>query len=1005
MDGDGDEALFLLAPQIARQTSATASNAGLMRELGVLERAEYQTAAKAPDVKESLDASAGSDGAAVDVMSLMGLSPWLLRVCQTGIQAQVCSFVILQHLWQPFGAAPAAAPARLGGFAGRTADEPLQAPPMEWAASLPASVRALLLSHELQRVNRRRRYANRGVQGDVAVTTEVLQDVYRTPLCALSEMWAQTVQESRAVVLCCCAPWLRHHSTHANSSTAGSEAALSLERLLFAPLERQVLEVGIKLCAVCQAEDVAQSLMAIFIRGVDSVTSSAPGQNTVIAAPTEAVAFKTWYATEVGTLYESAMTAAAAPRTHASLSTSCVYSTVNGGFPLAYSYLVHRGLTMARLSAVSSDDRDNSEDSAAPEASLPSPRGSCSWTSSLTKQPRGTMRLLYALAGGVDANADHFNVVLQLYLRLVEETDAGYNDDCVKDTRLALCAVLNSLARVPLKTATYLSFLEEVYRRTLIHSAIDVTQHPDVLASCLRVCSVAGVSSRAVTLFNKLSEPASRAIAAEERNVAAVVLSTPAAGMTLQRLVSYMHTKIPVTADVVHAAAVQALVTGTGLVCANTSTAFAFFDLLELKVAAQHHVTHITAASFADRTFFLRILTVLAGVHEQRCGGSAVSEALTTPAAAAMFRQWVASAEQHQPRNISWASALPPVTVGVLQELALELRRAARADSQVSSDSCSAVPTSSLLAAVEEVLHAAAGGLPTSVRPIDSINNGDTFHDCCTVYCLPHSLQWRQLQTEWQHEEQRRFLDSALRLLQASNPGSTVATSCVRYQDWAVLHDLQLRCGSATSQEYLADAWTSAVSMRSKQPQASTSTSSRVSAGVAADCVALCVLTPLAEVEWWFMQDSASPSHTSRMKTASLSENIGVAVPPAVGCPAHMWSSEQAGPHGDARARRTKVVMYWLQRWVDSVEDVRAWPRHSVFRMSVVRMLQQSAAASFAAEGNADTAEQDEACEVPSASSDRPGTVSSPALASAKANSSGVESMFVRGPASIVYRA
>ncbi|CBZ23072.1 conserved hypothetical protein [Leishmania mexicana MHOM/GT/2001/U1103] len=997
-----------MEPQIARQTSAAASSEALMRELGVLERAECQTAAKATDVKGSPGVSPDRDDAAADVVSLMGTSSWVLRVCQTGIQAQVSSFVIVRHLWRPFSAAETVSQTCLASLEAKSADAPLRAPTMEWAASLPASVRELLLAHELQRVHRRRRYINRGVRGDVAVSTEeISRDPDRTPVHALSEMWAQTVQESRAVVLCCCAPWLLHHSTQANPAMESSEAASSLPDVLFSPLERQVLEAGMRLCAVCQAEDVARALMAVFIRGVDDATSGASGQSRSIDALAEEGAFTAWYATEAGALYESAVIAAAAPRTHAGLLASCTYFPTSSGFPLAYSYLIHRGLTMGRLAAASGEDRDNEEVSAAPEASPPSASGSRSWLSSFMQQPRCAMRLVCALAGAVDANADHFDVVLQLYLRLVEDAGAGYNADSVDDTRVALCAVLNALARVPLKTQTYLDFLEGVHRRTLVHSTIDVTEHPDVLASCLRVCSAARVPNRAVTLFNKLCEPSSRAIAAEERNVAAVLLSTPTAAMALQRLVSYMHTKLPVTADTVHAAAAQALVAGTELVCSDSSTMFAFFDLLELKLAAQHHVTSSTAAYYANRTFFLRLLTLLAGVHEQRWGGGGVREALATPAAAAVFRQWVASAVEHQPRNTSWASTLPPVMVGVLQELALELHRAVRAGSQVSSDAFPAVPASSLLAAVEEVLQAAAGDFPTSVRPISSVA-ADASQDCGTLYCLPESLQWRQVQADWQLEEQRRFLEGASSLLQAPNTDATAATSCLRYQDWTMLRDLQLRCASVTSQEHLTDAWANATSRgpTDPQPSASTaSTSSRTPGGVTADRATLCVLTPLAEVEWWLMQDSTSLSCAPRMKAASLSETLGVAAPPAVGCPAHTWASEQAAGHGGVRQRRTRVVKYWLQRWIDSVEDNRALPVHSVFRVSVVRVLQQSVSAAFVAEEKADAAEQDVELDAPSASSSEPRSASSPDVFSGKAKRSGVETMLVRGPSSVVYNA
>ncbi|GET85441.1 hypothetical protein, conserved [Leishmania tarentolae] len=1001
MDDEEDDVLTSMAPKIVHQTSTGASNEALMRELGVLERAECQTAAEATDVTQSRGNRTDSKDTAADAVPLLETSPWLLSVCQAGIRAQVSSVVIVRHLWRPFSAAQEVTQTPLDGFEDRSADEPLRAPTMEWAASLPASVRQLLLSHELQRLHRRRRYVTDGVRGDAAASTEgILHDPDKAPVHALSEMWTQTVHESRVVVLCCCAPWLLHHSTQASGTMGSCDTATSFLTVVLSPMERQVLEVGMKVCAVCHAEDVAQALMAAFIRGVDRVTSGASGQHTNAAALSEeAEAFTAWYTTEGNSLYETAMIAAAATRTHASLFTSCTYFTTSGGFPLAYSYLIHRGLTMARLDAASHEDREHAEVSSVSEASPPCSRDSCSWMSSFMQNPRCAVRLVCALAGSVDANADHFDVVLQLYLRLVEEAGVGYGEDSVDDTRLALCAVLNSLARVPLRTQTYLSFLEDVYRRTLVNSTIEVTQHPDVLASCLRVCSVARVPNRAVTLFNKLCEPSSRALAAEERNVAAVLLSTPTAAMTLQRLVSYMHTKLPVTADMVHASVAQALVTGTELVQSDSSTMFAFFDLLELQMAAQHHVTRRTAAYYANRTFFLRVLTLLAGVHEQRCDSGAVHEVLATPAAAAVFRQWVASAVEHQPRNTSWANTLPPVMIGVLQELALELHRAARTDSQMSSDSFPTAPESSLLSAVKEVLQAAAGGLPMSVRPICRVD-GDSWKDYGTLYCLPESLQWRQVQADWPLEERKRFLEGTSSLLQAPNAHAAAGASCLRYQDYATLRELQSRCSSVTSQEHLPHAWANATSKGGKKPQpsASTSTLSLTPGGVAADRATLCVLTPLAEVEWWLMQDATSSSHAPHIKAVPFSDALRVAVPPALGCSTHTWVNQEAGTPGGARERRTAVVRYWMQRWVDSVEDHHALPLHSVFRTSVVRVLQQLVPAAFAAEAEAGAAEQGEGIDTPAASSSERKRASSPDLFSMNAKRSGVEAILVRGP-------
>ncbi|KAG5508377.1 hypothetical protein JIQ42_08115 [Leishmania sp. Namibia] len=1003
IDGDDDEALALMAPDIVRQTSTTASNAALMRELGVLDRVEGQAAAKVGDVKESAGASTDNGDAAADVTSLTETSPWLLSVCRTGIQAQVSGFVILRHLWRPFAAAPAAARTPRENSPSKAGDEPLCIPTMAWAASLPASVRLLLLSHELQRVHRRRRYAAGGLQGNVRVATEgFLHDVGQTPVHALSEMWAQTVQESRAVVLSCCAPWLLHYSAPASNSNEGSDSLPPFSRVFFSPLERHVLDAGVKLCAVCQAEDVARALMAIFIRGADRCATGPSGQSADTAAVSDETAFKAWYNAEAGTLYESAMAAAAAPRTHASLFTSCVYSTGSDGFPLAYSYLIHRGVTSARLSAASGEDGDSGEVSVALDILSSSLISGRCWSASLSQEPRCAMRLVRALAIGVEANADHFNIVLQLYLRLVEETDAGYNSDSVEETRLAFCAVLNSLARVPLEAKTYMSVLEDVHRRTLVRTASDVTQHPDVLASCLRVCSAAGVPNRAVTLFNKLCEPSSRALAVEERNVAAVLLSTPDTAATLQRLLSFMHTKLPVTADTVHTAAARALIADTKLLCSDSSTVFGLFDLLEIQLAAEHRVTHHTAVLCADRTFFLRVLTVLAGVHEQRDGGSGVRELLSTPAAAAVFRQWIASAVQHQPCKSSWASTLSPVTVGVLQELDLELRRAAQADSRVRDNSTPAAPLGSLLAAVEEVLEAASGTLPPSIRPIRSVS-GDAVKDRCVLYSLPDSLQWRQLQAEWQLEEQKRFLDGASRLLIAPTAGETAATSCVRYQDWAVLHELWRKCARVTSQEHLTDAWAKAASKRLRQPKAAVSTPSPTFQGVAADRAALCVLTPLAEVEWWLLQDSACPRDTSSMAVVSLSDRLGVTVPPAVGCPTHTWATDPAAALGRARDRRTKVVAYWLQRWVDCVEDGRVLPWHSLFRTSVVRLLQTSASAVRVAAEKGDAAEHIDGRDSLSGSPGRRRTPSAPHLVPGKVEKSGVEAMLVRGPSSLVY--
>ncbi|KAG5487910.1 hypothetical protein LSCM1_08225 [Leishmania martiniquensis] len=998
IDGDADEALAAMAPDIVRQTPTTASNATLMRELGVLDRAECQTAVKRANVGGSPGASTDDSSAAVHYAASLVTSPWLLSVCRTGVHAQVSSCIILRHLWGAFEAARMPPE----DLVSKAAEEPLRTPTMEWSASLPASVRLLLLSHELERVHRRRRYATGGLQGNFCIATEEsLHDEGQTPAHALSKMWVQTVHESRAVVLSCCAPWLLHHSVPANTSTESCDTAPLLSRVFLSPLERYVLDAGMKLCAACQAEDVARALMAIFMRGVDSCISDLCGQSGNTAAFTEKGAFREWYTTEAATLYESAMAAAAAPRTHASLTTSCVYGTAIDGFPLAYSYLTHRGATLARLSAATGEEGHDREVSVATQLSPSSSISGNSWSTSLIQQPRCAMRLVRALALSVDANADHFNVILQLYLRLVEETEVGYNTDSAGETRLAFCAILNALARVPLESKTCMGVLEDVYRRTLLHTESGVPRHPDVLASCLRVCGAAGVPNRAVTLFNKLCEPSSRAIAVEERNVVAVLLSTPAAA-ALQRLLSFMHTKVPVTADAVHAAAARALMASTKPLCSDSSTVFAFFDLLEIQLAAEHNATHRTAALYADRTFFLRVLTLLAGVHERRYGDNTGCEALGTTAAAAVFRQWIASAAQHQPRNSSWASTLSPVTVGVLQELDLELRRAARVDSPIGVSSSSTAPVSSLVAAIEEVLEAASGSLPPSIRPISSVEEG-ALKSNCTLYTLPESLQWRQLQAEWQYEEQKRFLEGASRLLLAPDAGGSAAMACVRYQDWAVLHELQSKRARVTSQEHLADAWARAVLARRKHSKAAVSTLPSTSEGGATDRTSLCVLTPVAEVKWWLLQDSDCSHDIPLMLTVSLADRLGAMVPPAVGCPAHTWSTDPAAVHGSAQDRRTKVVSYWLQRWVDSVEDARVLPRHTLFRTTVRRLLQQLASAVLAVEDSGEAMEHAEGRDRPSESPSPSKTPAGPPPPSRIGRSSGVEAVLVRGP-SLVYQ-
>ncbi|KAG5512090.1 hypothetical protein JKF63_07554 [Porcisia hertigi] len=1006
-DDDCDEALMAMTPHIALHVSTAASNAALMCKLGVIERVEYQVAAKGSAVKEAMSSTANQEDATRDASALLNHTDSLLRVCQTGIQAQVSSFVILRHLWGPFHATPAVSQSSLGTSVGQGDEDPLFAPTMEWAVSLPGSIRALLLTHELQRLRRRQRYASRRGHTDPALATETsFYNSDKAPAYSLGEMWAQTARESRAVVLCCCAPWLLRHSTHSNPSTGGrDEASMPLCGTLYSPLERQMLEAGLQICEACHAEDVAQALMTVFIRDVDRVARDISSRSAHSSGQAEEAALVVWYTNEATSLYESAMMAAGTPRTQAVEATAFPLSTGSYGFPLAYSYLIHRGVTMATLSEVTPVNDDSKDVSTPAEPVSPSLSAGRSWSSFVTQHPRSAIRLVAALSGSVGANADHFDVVLQLYLRLVEETDVGYDAESVDDTRVALCAVLDSLARVQLKADTYLSFLEDVHRRTLVNSASDVTQHPDVLASCLRVCSVAGASSRAVALFNRLCEPSSRTIAAEERNMMAALLSTPGAPSTLQRLLSFLHTKLPVTADTVHVAAARALMSSTERVSScESASVFSFFDILELTVAAQHHVTAHTAASVSDRTFFLRVLAFLGGLHERRYDGSAECESLSAPEAAAVLRQWIASAARHQADRASWACALPPVTVGVLQELALELRRAAQTDGPSSSDVHPAAPGSPLLALVEEVLQEAAVGLPTSVRAIRSLD-ADALKGYDTLYCLPASLQCQPQPREWPLEKQRRFVDDAFRLLRCPDEGTSGEASCIRYQDWAVLHDLHLRKTRAIAYEPLADAWVNAESKRGKRTPASESTPSCTSRCVVSECPTVCVFTPLAEVHWWLLRDLDPPAHAPFMKVACLAESLGVVVPSVLGRPTHTWSKGAAVVESDARRRRTNAVTYWLQRWVDSVEAGRPGSLDSVFRLSVVRMLEHSASSVFAADASTDAAAQDEGSGTPPNSSEKPSTFFSPGSAPASVKRSGLETIFVHGPSSLVYRA
>ncbi|KAK7198690.1 hypothetical protein NESM_000832800 [Novymonas esmeraldas] len=973
VDGDEEEtdaALAALAPPIVRITGTAASSVALMQQLGVLERADAHTAAGTPSAqaRPSATATTTSNAAATDDdESLTFATASLLRVCQAGVQAQVASAVILRHMWEPSS----------GSAATMEGPRRPMSPTMQWAARLPASVRALLLSHDLERVQRRRDFANRGVQGEAAAAVAAAaaaadpasiaaggEAPALAPVDRLSDMWEATVRESRAVVLCCCAPWLLQRA----SSAASADADAELLRLLYAPPERQVLEAGVALCALNHSEDVAHTLMEVFLRGVDVHSASAP-------TTPDAAAFELWYATEADGLYEAAMTAAAATRTHASAAVALLGDgAARRGFETAYAYLAHRGSALARRSATepaappseasaSSSSSNSSSSNSSNSDNSSSGGGSGGWTSALAAQPRRAMRLVRALAGGVEGNADHFAVALHLFLRLVEETDVAVDADSVDDTRRALCAVLDALARVPLSATACVRSLENIYRRALLHSASEVTEHPEVLASCLRVCGAAGLSGRAVALFNRVAEPASHAVAVEERNVAAVLLSTTEAAATLQRIVSYLHTKLPVTADVVHAAAARALLTSTDSLHSSSATVFALFDLLELRVAAQHHAIASTAASFAGRSFFLRALTLLAAVYEQRAVTAAeqraVTAALDTPAAADVFHGWVSAAERHHisgprcPR--SWAASLPPVTVGVLQELALELRRAARRRGAPGS----APAVSALVDAVESVLRDAATALPASVRVIASLDEAAD----ATVARLPASLQWQRLHDDWPVAQQRVFLAAARRLLLAegSESSATAATVCLRYQDWAVLCALQSRCdGAVVALPGIVGAWTAAMAPLVRGGgSAAAAAASPSSSGVA-----LSVLSPVAEVQWWISRDAGADGTTaapSRVSDVCVSEYVDVPVPPVLGCPTHSWTgapppltaaTTTTTTAGAAHAGRVALVSYWLQRWVDSVEDVRPLPRHGVFRVHAARALTRCAAGAATADGD-----------------------------------------------------
>lgn len=997
---DEDAALAALAPSIVRRTVTAAASASLMRELGVVDRAEYRPPA--------LTATSKTSSASTSAMSMW--TPHLMRVCQTGVQAHVSSVVILRHLWSPFNTEDKESDS--GGAAGQrqqqTQREEAAAPPLRWAATLPASVRLQLVSHELTRVGRRRALTVQHLRGDGALTgggEGAPHDGHTRA--SPGAVWSQTVAEARAVLRCAAAPWLLYDASGAQKQM--------LSPLLVAS-ERELLTACLRLAAACQSEDIGLQLMSLFLRDVDAFLRGAPSDTLRSVAEEDAErarveALRSWYESEGGDVYAVGMDCVAQRRTHTAptaATSSSSSSSHDGGFASAYSFLAHRNSTIAHLSSLEEEEEGGVSESSsitaaaavapAPPTSTPPRSSGSAWSAVLSQAPRLTMAQLRPLADCVDENSDHLDVVASLFWRLLEETDIGYAAEASQEVRSVFCAVLMAVSRVSLSAGGKRRFLDDAYRRAMQNTSSEVLHHPDVLAACLRVSGAAGLSAMSTMLFNKLAEPSSRTLAFQEENMAAACLSLNRPSALLQRCVSLVQIKVPLTADVPQAGVATFLLLppSSPTSAADTTAAFALLDLLHGHLV-QNKVTRGTALLNAERTFFLRVLTLLSGAH----GGSSSTAALQTPAAAAIFRQWLSEldaarrsgADRHEPNTPHRPAGVAdcsfqPVTVGALQELCLVLERERRAAGATADTS------SPLAAEVRRVLAA----VPSPLRSGDSATaaiaatreaDADAAVPHSLLLVVPPSLQWRQLKMEWPLREQCIFVDAFLDWLShpsLSRAAKEVKTICLRYQDYVWMDELYRSSTAAT-------AW-SAAEKAEDRPQSLQEALQRRGVspfnGDGSAAASVRVMTPLEEVTWW-LQPSAS-------SCISLTEALGRSVPPVFGCPSHTWNTG-----GGAPVQKSAVAAYWLQRWLDAEEDGCMRPSHSLFRRAVAAALGRPAVAV----ASAPAGEEAEGfgtivSEVGSFERGEESEANAPAAAEMKevVYCDGVEDLLVHGPAS-----
>lgn len=1073
-ESNSDDALAALAPSIIRRTSTAAASAALMRELGVIDRAEYRP----ENVAASSSATASAALPASPLCLSAAWSPYLTQVCQAGVSAQVSSAVILKHLWSPFQMSVRAGE-KAGDVKDNTTDTTTTAeetnvatagPTLQWCASLPSSVRQQLLAYEVTRVERCRAFIRDELRGkhSVSATTSGVEAggvaTAETTHSLLSNSWRHTTLVARAVLRCCAAPWLLASNSQDSKSGLRNDQGSKLSAVphaavavLLSAAERNILVTSLRLAEICHAEDVGLQLMQTFVRSVDVVVRrsacfaafqelSRSNSDDGDELQRNVEAFESWYETEGVAAYEAAMGCIAHRRHHATptlpfLSTGNCDSSQHGGegFARAYSLFVHHRATRLQLSLqregreAKEEERVASENDQADEGGVAT---TSTRSSSLTQHPGNTMRLLLPLAECVDANADHFEMVMQLYVGLLQDTDVAYTTEGSASTRATFAALLRSLARVSLAAESKTTLLEDLYRRTLLNSSLEVVRSPAVLSGCLLVCSATGAANRSTSLFNQLAEPSSRGVALAEENMAAVCLAqspplekggatTPAAAaVVLQRLLSFVQTRMAVTADIVHAGVAAAMLEKSF----DSTAAFAMLDLLTGPLV-QSRMTRSTAARNAERTFFLRLVLLLSGMKAQPAEGgvhggatsNSVASSLHTAAAAAIFQQWVRElaepltsrqSETGQTDNeASVAPLLSLATVGVLQEICIVLQRADAATDTANMASSKGGQTCPLVKSVRGILAAvpnpvtrcdwcataSAESLGSSSRP-----------SAQRLVALPSSFQWKQLSEEWPLQSRQSYIDAFTNLFTAPTSELDGVALCMRYQEYQQLDAFYRsteRAAEFADNEYV---WKVRSLTKGSESAVTTSLQAYTTRCIGQRTVtrALRVMSPLAEVDWWVGNGGSTrvvaAGSWGSVEVVSLSRLIGVSVPPVLGCSAHTWAADTNQPQSESKDggyhARVTVATYWLRRWVDSVEETTALPRYSLFREAAVAAVESVTLSSAVHSEKAECAESGH-------QSGEDGERKAAVVASTSTEASklrrrrdGVEQLFVQGP-------